>query len=62
MKMVDFWNRELREDTNLLAAIEGDVNNSLEVIRRAEKGEKIEYATNRNISLETSKLRVGETV
>ena len=56
MTMVDFWNRELREDTNLLAAIEGDVNNSLEVIRRAEKGEKIEYATYRNAK-ETEQMR-----
>ena len=56
MNMVDFWNRELREDTNLLAAIEGDVNNSLEVIRRAEKGEKIEYATYRNTK-ETEQMR-----
>ena len=56
MNMVEFWNRELREDTNLLSAIEGDVNNSLEVIRRAEKGEKIEYATYRNAK-ETEQMR-----
>ena len=56
MKMVEFWNRELKEDPNLLSAIEGDVNNSLEVIRRAEKGEKIEYATYRNAK-ETEQMR-----
>lgn len=56
MKMVEFWSRELKEDPNLLSAIEGDVNNSLEVIRRAEKGEKIEYATYRNAK-ETEQMR-----
>ena len=29
-------------------ALESDVNNALEVIHKAEKGEKIEYATLRN--------------
>lgn len=48
LQMVDYWNRELREDPCLLDAIESDVNNALEVMRKAEKGEKIEYATPRN--------------
>ena len=48
LQMVDYWNRELREDPCLLDAIESDVNNALEVMRKAEKGEKIEYATLRN--------------
>ena len=48
IKMVDYWNRELKENPNLIAAIESDVNNALEVIRKAERGEKIEYATFRN--------------
>ena len=48
IKMVDYWNRELKENPNLIDAIESDVNNALEVIRNAERGEKIEYATYRN--------------
>ena len=48
IKMVDYWNRELKENPNLMDAIESDVNNALEVIRKAERGEKIEYATFRN--------------
>lgn len=48
IKMVDYWSRELKENPNLIDAIESDVNNALEVIRKAERGEKIEYATYRN--------------
>lgn len=48
IKLVDYWNRELKENPCLIDAIESDVNNVLEVIRKAERGEKIEYATYRN--------------
>lgn len=48
IKMVDYWSRELKENPCLIDAIESDVNNALEVIRKAERGEKIEYATFRN--------------
>lgn len=48
LKLVEYWNRELRENPCLIDALESDVNNALEVIRKAEKGEKIEYATLRN--------------
>lgn len=48
LKLVDYWNRELKENPCLIDALESDVNNALEVIRKAEKGEKIEYATLRN--------------
>ena len=48
VKLVDYWNRELKESPCLMDAIESDVNNALEVIRKAERGEKIEYATYRN--------------
>lgn len=48
IKLVDYWNRELKENPCLIDAIESDVNNALEVIRKAERGEKIEYATYRN--------------
>ena len=45
---MEYWNRELKENPCLIDALESDVNNALEVIRKAEKGEKIEYATLRN--------------
>ena len=48
LKLVEYWNRELKENPCLIDALESDVNNALEVIRKAEKGEKIEYATLRN--------------
>lgn len=48
IKLVDYWNRELKEDPCLIDAVESDVNNALEVIHKAERGEKIEYATYRN--------------
>ncbi len=48
LEMVEYWDRELHEDPCLMDAIESDVNNALEVMRKAEKGEKIEYATLRN--------------
>lgn len=47
-RLVDYWNRELKENPFLMAALESDVNNALEVIHKAERGEKIEYATLRN--------------
>ena len=56
LKMVDYWNRELKENPCLIDALESDVNNALEVIRKAEKGEKIEYATLRN-RRQTSDMR-----
>ncbi len=48
LNLVDYWNRELKEDPKLIDILESEINNSLEVIRKAEKGEKIEYATFRN--------------
>lgn len=48
LELVDYWNRELKENPNLVDALESDVNNALEVIYKAERGEKIEYATMRN--------------
>lgn len=48
VRLVDYWNRELKENPCLIDAIESDVNNALEVIRKAERGDKIEYATYRN--------------
>ncbi|MCD8287902.1 MAG: ssDNA-binding domain-containing protein [Porphyromonadaceae bacterium] len=48
LKLTGYWTRELKENPCLIDAIESDVNNALEVIRKAEYGEKIEYATLRN--------------
>ena len=56
LKMVDYWNRELKENPFLVDALESDVNNALEVIRQAEEGKKIEYATLRN-RRQTSDMR-----
>lgn len=56
LKTVEYWNRELQENPLMMAAIESDVNNALEVIRKAERGEKIEYATIRN-RRQTSDMR-----
>lgn len=48
LSLVEYWDRELKENPNMMDALESDVNNALEVIRKAERGEKIEYATLRN--------------
>ena len=48
LKTVEYWCRELKENPNLMDALESDVNNAIEVINKAERGEKIEYATMRN--------------
>ena len=56
LKTVEYWNRELKENPCLIDALESDVNNALEVIRKAELGEKIEYATLRN-RRQTSDMR-----
>lgn len=45
---VDKWCTQLREDPCLIDAIESDVNNALAMIAKAEKGEKIELATDAN--------------
>ena len=45
---VDKWCTQLREDPCLIYAIESDVNNALAMIAKAEKGEKIELATDAN--------------
>lgn len=43
LKLVEEWNRELREDPQMIDTIEADVNNAMDIIRRAEKGEKVTY-------------------
>ena len=44
---IDYWNRELNENPCLVDALEMDVNNALEVIHKAERNEKVEYAAAR---------------
>ena len=34
LELVDYWNRELKENPNLMDALESDVNNALEVIHK----------------------------
>ena len=45
LSMVDYWARELKEDPCLIDAIESEVNGALKVMKKAELGEKVEYAT-----------------
>ena len=40
--------REFKENPCMMDALESDVNNAIDVIRKAERGEKIAYATLRN--------------
>lgn len=42
MKMTDYWSRELRENPCLVDIIEKDVNNAVDMLHKAERGEKIE--------------------
>lgn len=42
MKMTDYWSRELRENPYLVDIIEKDVNNAVDMLHKAERGEKIE--------------------
>ena len=46
--IVDYWTRELKENPCLIDAIESEVNGALRVLKKAELGEKIEYATEQN--------------
>lgn len=45
LNMVEDWKRELQEDPRLIDIIESDVNNALEVMNKAERGEKVEYSS-----------------
>jgi hypothetical protein len=43
-----YWEVRFAENPNLIDAIESDVNCAVDVLRRAEKGERIEYESRRN--------------
>lgn len=59
LPLVEYWTRELQENPRLIDAIEGDVNNAVDVMRKAEEGEKVEYATLRNRQ-QTAEWREGK--
>ena len=42
MKMTDYWSRELRENPCLVDIVERDVNNAVDMLHKAERGEKVE--------------------
>ena len=42
MKNVEYWKREFKENPCILDVIERDVNNALDMIHKAERGEKVE--------------------
>ena len=44
MNHVDYWSRELKEDTKLMGKLERDVNNVLESIDKLTKGETVDFA------------------
>ena len=48
LSLVEYWTNELQENPTYLEAIETDVNNAVNVMRKAEQGEKIEYAALRD--------------
>ena len=42
LSLIDGWQKELKENPNYIVAIEADVNNTLGMIAKAERGEKVE--------------------
>lgn len=48
MQMIDYWQRELKENPCLIDVIEGEVNSALSLIHKAERGEKVEKAFGRD--------------
>ena len=59
LDMVEHWSQELKENPCLIDAVESDINNALDVIKKAEKGEKVEFAHAKNRQ-ETSELKKKE--
>ena len=57
LSMVDYWTRELKEAPCLIDAIESEVNGALKVLKKAELGEKVEYATDQH-QRETAQIQV----
>ena len=42
MAMTDYWSRELKENPCLIDILERDVNNAVDMLHKAERGEKVE--------------------
>ena len=42
---IDYWKQELQANPCLIDILERDVNNSLDIVSKAERGEKVEYAS-----------------
>lgn len=42
LKMTDYWLRELKEDPHLPDILERDVNNAIDMVHKAERGEEVE--------------------
>jgi len=42
---IDYWKQELQENPCLIDILERDVNKALDIVSKAERGEKIEYAS-----------------
>lgn len=42
LKTTDYWSRELRENPCLVDIVERDVNNAIDMLHKAERGEKVE--------------------
>ena len=51
MKYRDYWIREFKENPCLIDALESDVNASLQMIQKAERGEKVERSFKSKVSI-----------
>ena len=58
MRMVDYWQRELKENPCLIDVIEADVNNAIDMMHKAERGEKVERSSAKNRQ-QTADLQAG---
>ncbi len=56
LPLVEYWTQELKENPCFIDAIESDVNNAVDVLRKAERGEKLQFATD-HTRQETQELR-----
>jgi len=45
LEHIDYWKQELQENPCLIDIIERDVNKALDIVSKAERGEKVEYAS-----------------
>lgn len=48
MRHIDYWTQELQENPCMIDAIESDVNNAIDIIRKAEQGERTELKGDTN--------------